>query len=65
MVTRVYAHILDEDRKVNAEKFENAFYTPKESQPANDLTGILNLLEKDPELASQLMAKLSGSVLAK
>ncbi len=65
MVTRVYAHILDEDRKVNAEKFENAFYTPKESQPANDLSGILSLLEKDPELASQLMARLSGSVLAK
>ena len=65
MVTRVYAHILDEDRKVNAEKFEKAFYTPKESQPANDLSGILSLLEKDPELASQLMAKLSGSVLAK
>ena len=65
MVTRVYAHILDEDRKVNAEKFENAFYTPKESQPANDLSGILSLLEKAPELASRLMAKLSGSVLAK
>ena len=26
MVTQVYAHILDEDRKVNAQKFEMAFY---------------------------------------
>ena len=26
MVTKVYAHILDEDRKVNAQKFESAFY---------------------------------------
>ena len=26
MVTRVYAHILDEDRKVNAVKMEQAFY---------------------------------------
>lgn len=25
MVTKVYAHILDEDRKVNAQKFESAF----------------------------------------
>jgi len=28
MVTRVYAHILDEDRKVNAVKMEQAFYSP-------------------------------------
>ncbi len=27
MITSVYAHILDEDRKVNAQKFESAFYT--------------------------------------
>ncbi len=26
MLTQVYAHILDEDRKVNAQKFEDAFY---------------------------------------
>ncbi len=26
MVTKVYAHILDEDRKINPQKFESAFY---------------------------------------
>ena len=26
MVTQVYAHILDEDRKVNAQRFEAGFY---------------------------------------
>lgn len=26
MITKIYAHILDEDRKVNAQKFESAFY---------------------------------------
>lgn len=26
MVTEVYAHILDEERKINAQKFEIAFY---------------------------------------
>lgn len=37
MVTKVYAHILDEDRKVNAVKMENAFY----SEYANpDLRGV-------------------------
>lgn len=63
MVTRVYAHILDEDRKVNAEKFEAAFYSQKKDEP--DVNSILNLLEQNPELTSQLMAKLIGSVLAK
>ena len=29
MVTKVYSHILDEDRKVNAQKFEEAFYQPQ------------------------------------
>ena len=27
MITSIYAHILDEDRKVNAQKFETAFYS--------------------------------------
>ena len=27
MLTEIYAHILDEDRKVNAQKFEAAFYS--------------------------------------
>lgn len=26
MITEVYSHILDEDRKINAQKFEAAFY---------------------------------------
>ena len=26
MITDIYAHILDEDRKINAQKFETAFY---------------------------------------
>lgn len=26
MITKVYAHILDENRKINAQKFESAFY---------------------------------------
>ena len=27
MLTEIYAHIIDEDRKVNAQKFEAAFYS--------------------------------------
>lgn len=33
MVTNVYSHILDEDRKKNAELFEEAFYQKKEADP--------------------------------
>ena len=34
MVTDVYSHILDEDRKRNAELFEEAFYQKKDTDPA-------------------------------
>jgi len=32
MITKVYAHILDEDRKINAQKFEAAFYSNPDSR---------------------------------
>ncbi len=35
MITSVYAHILDEDRKVNAQKFEDAFLRQHQSRPAD------------------------------
>lgn len=35
MVTDVYSHILDEDRKKNAELFEEAFYEKKKSGSAD------------------------------
>ena len=85
MITQVYAHILDEDRKVNAQKFEDAFYAsanpdlrtvrppeppkPKEPEksreperPASaslDLLGLLEQLQKSPELVNTLTALLS------
>ena len=37
MVTEVYSHILDENRKVNAELFEKAFYSGKGSEPIPEL----------------------------
>ena len=40
MITEIYSHILDEDRKVNAQKFEAAFYKNpdlrKSGPPASD-----------------------------
>ena len=73
MITKVYAHILDEDRKINAQKFENAFYAnpdlrnvkpPQESeQPQTqtlDLAALVEQLQKSPELANTLAALLSA-----
>ena len=70
MITDIYAHILDEDRKVNATKFETAFYNikadlrnvqaPQENQTATlDVAALIEQLKKSPELAqtlSQLIA---------
>ena len=71
MITSVYAHILDEDRKINAQKFESAFYAnpdlrsvrapeePKEPAPATlDLEALVEQLRKSPELANTLAALL-------
>ena len=71
MITSVYAHILDEDRKINAQKFETAFYAnpdlrsvcpPEElkgSAPATlDLEALVEQLRKSPELANTLGALL-------
>ena len=35
MITSVYAHILDEDRKVNAQKFEERLLRQRQSRPAD------------------------------
>ena len=65
MITDIYAHILDDDRRVNAQRFEDAFYKPstpdlktagqpKEEQPAVDVAALLEQLQKSPELLSAL-----------
>lgn len=67
MVTEVYSHILDEDRKVNAQRFEAAFYASADMRPAErairekatpqqgfDLAGLVLQLQENPELAAAL-----------
>ena len=69
-----YAHILDEDRKINAQKFESAFYAnpdlrsvrppeePKEPAPATlDLEALVEQLRKSPELANTLATLLAST----
>ncbi len=74
MITSVYAHILDEDRKINAQKFESAFYAnpnlravrppeePKDPAPATlDLEALVEQLRKSPELANTLAPLLASA----
>ncbi|GJN63424.1 MobA/MobL family protein [Faecalibacterium gallinarum] len=74
MITSVYSHILDEDRKINAQKFESAFYAnpdlrsvrppEEEKEPAPtalDLEALVEQLRKSPELANTLAALLSAT----
>ena len=71
MITKVYAHILDEDRKINAQKFESAFYSnpdlrksgpPQEekTEVTLDINALIEQLKQSPELATTLAAIISG-----
>lgn len=73
MITEVYSHILDEDRKINAQKFEAAFYAnpdlrqsgpPKQPEsdvatPNIDLNALIQQLKNSPELANTLAQLLA------
>lgn len=65
MVTEVYGHIIDEDRKVNAQKFNETFYSGKaenvESKRQNSINvdELINAIKKDPQLMDQLVKALS------
>ncbi len=46
MIANVYSHILDEDRKVNAQKLEEQFYKRKEVQPAEKVHIVKDIAEE-------------------
>ena len=66
MITEVYSHILDEDRKVNAQKFDETFYKNSgvgvdqqtvKSQEV-DVDSLVDALKSNPDLMSQLIDAL-------
>ena len=70
MVSDVYSHILDEDRRHNAEKMERDFYKKAEekvsteptAKPTNAATEqLMNLLNSSPDLAAQLLQMLTAN----
>ena len=73
MVTRVYAHVLDENRKENAKVFEQEFYSVsdlKNAKPTEntnsetDIKALLEQLQKSPELLAVMKNLLSGGTAA-
>ena len=58
MITERYAHILDDDRRINAEKFEEMFYQQKGNEISNsksdELLSIMKKLQESPELLELL-----------
>ena len=67
MMTEVYSHIIDEDRRHNATKFEREFYSgyeaPKQNA-ADTAEMIISLLKATPEVANELMQMLAKGGLA-
>ena len=75
MVTEDYAHILDEDRKVNAQRFEAGFYsradlrgleqsfrTQTVQQPRMDIVQLLVQLQQNPALLTLLNGLANANV---
>lgn len=71
MVTDQYSHILDDDRKLNAQLFEDAFYQKKDvGEPACDTTPLAGstgkhslISEDDRQLLEKLMSDESAAAL--
>ena len=67
MITEIYSHILDEDRKVNAQKFEESFYKNSgegidyqaQKKQNIDIDSLVDALKSNPELMSQLINALN------
>ena len=68
MVTEQYAHILDDDRRLNAERFQKAFYSIPAEQSEDDAKVIPfpeNVSESDQELVMKLLSNPDTLALLK
>ena len=63
---KVDSHILDEDRKINAQKFDDSFYKNlgdgidhvEKTKKEVDIDSLVNALKNDPKLMTQLIEAL-------
>lgn len=58
MVTDVYSHIIDDDRRKNAELFEEAFYEKKDLDPNMRARAAGNTVELPNNVDAELLAKV-------
>ena len=63
MITELYAHILDEDRKLNAQKFDESFYSltgekVEQKQEKVNIDELINAMKADPDLLKQVLSAL-------
>lgn len=58
MVTDVYSHIIDDDRKHNAELFEQAFYNKGNLDPSMKATAKGNVVELPTNVDAELLASV-------
>ena len=63
MITDLYAHILDEDRKMNAQRFDESFYTQTGEQvdvksSKVNIDELINAFKSDPALLQQVLSAL-------
>ena len=56
MVADVYSHIIDEDRRINAQRFEENFYRRKEETQTPNQSAEAQTNDDNAELVAQLMA---------
>ena len=66
MVADVYSHIIDDDRMMNAQRFEEAFYSPKKEDSGKEQEKTADSAqESDQELLMKLLAKPEMAALLK
>lgn len=58
MVTDVYSHILDDDRRKNAELFEEAFYEKKDLNPQMHSDSQSNTITVPEGVAAEMLEKV-------
>lgn len=67
MVADVYSHIIDEERRINAQRFEETFYAPKKEDAGieEEQKQVDSAQETDQELLMKLLAKPEMAALLK
>jgi len=64
MVTKRYAHIVDEDRRHLADEMERQFYQGETESTSPDLQAVIQLLAANPDMLKQVLAAAQGAQTA-